>query len=232
MAYSTSSLTASLPAAHVAEQDAQGSAEARSLRSGMPNTTVDYCGNLVYNGTGLARILLGGEGYCRLANGSPSYYFFIKDHLGSTRAVVRQDGGASKNQYLTATGNGFTNSQPQSRRVAAGNVQELPIPIGNISHAQLNINSCKSNSTTQKPLLGSKKTLMKVFAESFDFQAVRGSSVGVSYGRLDLLPHPQYFTREGWFKNWEYIGKPIRRPATSPVFRYNDALYFRTGGMK
>ena len=139
---------------------------------------------------------------------------------------------ASKNQYLTATGNGFTNSQPQSRRVAAGNVQELPIPIGNISHTQLNINSCKSNSTTQKPLLGSKKTLMKVFAESFDFQAVRGSSVGVSYGRLDLLPHPQYFTREGWFKNWEYIGKPIRRPATSPVFRYNDALYFRTGGMK
>ena len=139
---------------------------------------------------------------------------------------------ASKDQYLTATGNGFTNSQPQSRRFTASNVQDLPNPIGNISHAQLNINSCSSNSTTQKPLLGSKKTPMKVFAESFDFQAVRGSSVGVSYGRLDLLPHPKYFTREGWFKDWDFIGKPIRRPATSPVFRYNDAFYFRTGGMK
>ena len=139
---------------------------------------------------------------------------------------------ASKNQYLTATGNGFTNTQPQSRKVSAGNVQDLKNPIGNISHAQLNINSCCSNSTTQKPLLGSEKTLMKVFAESFDFQAVRGSSVGVSYGRLDLLPHPKYFTSKGWFKNWEYMGKPIRRPATSPVFRYNDAYYFKTGGMK
>ena len=100
VAYATSSLTASLPAAHVAEPEAPDSAETRSLRSGMPNTTVDYCGNLVYNGTGLSRILLGGEGYCQLASGSPLYFFFIKDHLGSTRAVVRQDGSARQcNQY-------------------------------------------------------------------------------------------------------------------------------------
>ena len=90
--YATSSLTASLPAAHVAESEALGSSETRSPRSGMSDTTVDYCGNLVYNGTSLSRILLGGDGYCQLANGSPLYYFFIKDHLGSTRAVVRQDG--------------------------------------------------------------------------------------------------------------------------------------------
>ena len=90
--YATSSLTASLPAAHVAGSEALGSAEIRSLQSGMSDTTVDYCGNLVYNGTGLSRILLGGEGYCRLVNGSPLYFFFIKDHLGSTRVVVRQDG--------------------------------------------------------------------------------------------------------------------------------------------
>ena len=92
VAYATSSLTASLPAAHVAESEALGSAETRSLQSGMSDTTVDYCGNLVYNGAGLSRILLGGEGYCRLVNGSPLYFFFMKDHLGSTRAVVREDG--------------------------------------------------------------------------------------------------------------------------------------------
>ena len=94
---------------------------------------------------------------------------------------------ASKGEYLTATGNGFTNTQPQSRRTVADNVQDLSIPIGNISHAQLNINSCKSNSTNQKPLLGSGKTLMKVFAESFNFQAVRGTSVGVSYSRHPFI---------------------------------------------
>ena len=139
---------------------------------------------------------------------------------------------ASIGEYLTATGNGFTNTQPQSRRTVADNVQDLSIPIGNISHAQLNINSCKSNSTNQKPLLGSGKTLMKVFAESFNFQAVRGTSVGVSYSRYDLLPHPQYFASEGWFKNWEYIGQPIQRPAAVPVFKFTDALYYKTGGMK
>ena len=139
---------------------------------------------------------------------------------------------ASKGEYLTATGNGFTNTQPQSRRVAADNVQDLPNPIGNISHAQLNINSCRSNGTNQKPLLGSGKTLMKVFADSFIFQAVRGTSVGVSYSRWDLLPHPQYLASEGWFKNWEYIGQPIQIPAAAPVFKFTDALYFKTGGMK
>ena len=139
---------------------------------------------------------------------------------------------ASNGLYLTATGNGFTNTQPQSRRVEAENIQDLPNPIGDISHAQLNINSCKSNSINQKPLLGSGKTLMKVFSESFNFQAVRGTSVGVSYDRLDLSPHPQYFASEGWFKNWEYIGQPIQRPSVRPVFKFTDALYYKTGGMK
>lgn len=139
---------------------------------------------------------------------------------------------ASNHQYLTATNDGFTNTQPRSDKIPATNLQDLPNPNGNISHAQLNINSCKSNSLTQKPLLGSKQTLMGAFAESFRFQAVRGTSVGVSYSRWDLLPHPQYFSSQGWFKNWEYIGQPIKKPATVPVFIYTDALYFKTGGMK
>ena len=135
------------------------------------------------------------------------------------------------NQYITATGNGYTNTQPQRNRVPAFNVQDLPMPIGNISHAQLNINSCKSNSTTQKPLLGNGKTLMKTFSEIFNFQAVRGTSVGVSYGRFDLKPHPKYFTSDGWFKSWEYIGNPISIPAPQKS-NINDFLYYKTGGRK
>lgn len=100
VAYSTSRLTASLPATNVAEKVLSDSTRSGGLRSGMTNTTVDYCGNLVYNGNSLSRVVLGNEGLCRLVNGTPTYYFFIKDHLGSTRAVVQQNGVLKQtNQY-------------------------------------------------------------------------------------------------------------------------------------
>ena len=136
-----------------------------------------------------------------------------------------------KKQYVTATGNGYINSQTQSDKIEALNVQDLPIPVGDISHAQLNINSCKSNSTSQKPLLGNGKTLMRTFADTFYFQTVRGTSVGVSYDRFLLTPHPKYLSSEGWFKNWEYIGIPTG----SHILRKTkmvDFLYYKTGGMK
>ena len=132
----------------------------------------------------------------------------------------------AKRQYITATGNGKTNTLGNS----ALNVQDLPNPLGDISHAQLNINSCESNSRTQHPLKGNGKTLMETFADEFKFQAVRGSSVGVSYGRLDKMPHPEYFSSKGWFKSWEYIGTPIKIPAQKTY--YYDYMYFKTGGMK
>ena len=132
-----------------------------------------------------------------------------------------------KSQYITATGNGRTNVNYS----AALNVQDLPNPQGNISHAQLNINSCKSNSKVQHELKGNKKTLMRTFADEFNFQAVRGSSVGVSYSRYSLEPHPKYFASAGWFKNWEYIGIPIKKP-TRKRASISETLYFKTGGMK
>ena len=138
---------------------------------------------------------------------------------------------ATKGEYITSTGNGKTNSLHAEDRVGAVNVQNLPRPLGNIRNAQLNINSCKSNSITQKPLLGSGKTLMRTFADTFNFQAVRGSSVGVSYGRFDRMPHPKYISSEGWFKDWEYIGNPIYKPASQQINTI-DAMYYKTGGMK
>lgn len=98
--YSTSRLTASLPATNVAEKVLSDGSESSGLRSGMTNMTMDYFGNLVYNGNNLSRVVLGNDGLCRLVNGTPTYYFFIKDHLGSTRAVVQQNGVLRQtNQY-------------------------------------------------------------------------------------------------------------------------------------
>ena len=100
VAYSTSRLTASLPATNVAEKVLSDSTVSGGLRSGMTNMTMNYFGNLVYNGNNLSRVVLGNDGLCRLVNGTPTYYFFIKDHLGSTRAVVQQNGVLRQaNQY-------------------------------------------------------------------------------------------------------------------------------------
>lgn len=134
------------------------------------------------------------------------------------------------NQYITSTGNGFTNTQPQSKRIKAFNVQDLPHPRGNISNAQLNINSCKSNSRNQKPLLGSKQTLMESFANQFDFRVVPGTSVGVSYGWFDLMPHPKYLSSKGWFRNWEYYGTPILD--LYETFYMGNTIYYNTSGRK
>ena len=100
VAYSTSRLTASLPTTNMTEKVLSDSVRRDGLRSGMANMTMDYCGNMVYNGSSLSRILLGGEGYCRLINNVPTYYYFIKDHLGSTRVVLQQNGNTiQSNQY-------------------------------------------------------------------------------------------------------------------------------------
>ena len=73
-------------------------------------------------------------------------------------------------------------------------VQDLPAPTGDISHAQLNLNTCKSNSKTQHELKGSRQTLMEAFFNSFDFKTVRGTSHGVSY---DNLWRPSYQRNSG-----------------------------------
>ena len=93
-------------------------------------------------------------------------------------------------QYITSTGDGKTNVLGNP----AWNVQDLPAPTGDISHAQLNLNTCKSNSKTQHELKGSRQTLMEAFFNSFDFKTVRGTSHGVSY---DNLWKPSYQRNSG-----------------------------------
>ena len=107
---------------------------------------------------------------------------------------------SSKKQYITATGDGKTNVSGTN----ATNVQDLPMPSGNIDKAQLNLNTCKSNSKTQYELKGNKQTLMEAFYNSFNFKTVRGTDKGVSYWYWfsPNRPHPQ---DDG---NWQYLRRP------------------------
>ena len=92
--YGTSRQTAVQPATGVLGTAAEARVEAtRSVTS-----TTDYCGNIIYNGSSVSRILLDGKGYLTLSGSTPTYYFFMKDHLGNTRAVVNQS-GTVKQEY-------------------------------------------------------------------------------------------------------------------------------------
>lgn len=112
---------------------------------------------------------------------------------------------SSKDQYITATGDGETNKSGTK----AINVQELPTPSGNIDDAQLNLNTCKSNSRTQYKLQDSGKTLMEAFFDSFKFKVVRGTKYGVSYDRTSKQPFLGRSLRRG---SWDYMKRHILGP--------------------
>ena len=62
-------------------------------------TSTDYCGNVIYESGVLARILTG-EGYITLSNDSVIYHYFLTDHLGNNRVVMKQNGVVEQvNEY-------------------------------------------------------------------------------------------------------------------------------------
>ena len=89
-------------------------------------------------------------------------------------------------QYLTSTGNGKT---PMGN--PAKNVSDLPNPSGNVSNAQLNINSCRSNDASQIP--EGSRTIAQAFRDYTLFHSIRTTSKNVSYWYWSSSnrPHPQ-----------------------------------------
>ncbi len=116
----------------------------------------------------------------------------------------------STGEYITSTGNG----KSQESGTLATNVSDLPTPKGNISKAQLNINSCHSNGYVKNG-----QNLMQAFVSTFAFKQVRGTSAGVSYNRTTMQPEPQFF-----FQHWDY-SNPTPQNTRGPV-------YYNTGGMR
>ena len=55
------------------------------------STTVDYCGNLIYENNVLKQILVDG-GYITFSGSTPQYHFYLKDHLGNNRVVASANG--------------------------------------------------------------------------------------------------------------------------------------------
>ncbi|TKG87899.1 hypothetical protein EYV94_27790 [Puteibacter caeruleilacunae] len=61
----------------------------------LPNKTIKYFGNFVYEGSSLKYILTG-EGRLVVEASSATYEYNLKDHLGNTRVVMAEDGSSKQ----------------------------------------------------------------------------------------------------------------------------------------
>ncbi len=120
-------------------------------------------------------------------------------------------------QQLPSTGDGRTNgSSHNGLGNPALNVQDLNNPGGNISKAQLNLNTCHSNDTNpeahdgQNALRGSKLTIAQAFRNSFGFSVVRGTAGGVSFNNwYHKGPYREPYPNN---EKWDYLRPMIDSP--------------------
>jgi len=101
------------------------------------------------------------------------------------------------NQYLSSTGDQTPNGNP------ATNINNLPTPSGNISNAQLNINSCYSNASNE---FISGTNVAQAFRQSTSFSSIRATSIGVSYWNWFSAnaPHPQDHNT-----SWQFLYRSV-----------------------
>lgn len=64
------------------------------------HSATEYAGPFVIVDGKLDRILFDG-GYCTVRDSQPKYHFYVRDHLGSIRVVVDEDGKVEQKTYLT-----------------------------------------------------------------------------------------------------------------------------------
>ena len=93
------------------------SADGRKLQervcSGAGDVVRDYAGEFIFENGELKKILFDG-GYVDFSSGSPVYMFFLKDHLGSVRAVVTETGEVVQTNEYYPYGDLFSNSESEN----------------------------------------------------------------------------------------------------------------------
>ena len=70
-------------------------------------TQKDYCANVVYE-NGVQKLLLTEEGYVNLSDGK--YYYYLKDHQGNNRVVVKEDGTVQETNHYYPFGGVFAST--------------------------------------------------------------------------------------------------------------------------
>ena len=83
------------------------------VTAGTSETQRDYSGEFLYEGGVLKRILFDG-GYVEGRDTGPVYMFFLRDHLGSVRAVVSETGAVQQMNHYFPYGDLFPNTSNDS----------------------------------------------------------------------------------------------------------------------
>ena len=63
----------------------------------------DYCGNMIYENGQLSKILTD-VGYITLANSTPTYHYYLQDHLGNNHVVIDEHGQVEQVNHYYAFG--------------------------------------------------------------------------------------------------------------------------------
>ena len=70
-----------------------------SISVNVVRDSIEYCGNMLYENGKLDKVFVDG-GYATLSTaGVPTYHFYVRDHLGSIRRIVRQDGTVERTNH-------------------------------------------------------------------------------------------------------------------------------------
>lgn len=64
----------------------KGSNLKSKVSSSATTVLTDYCGNMIYEGGSLKQILVDG-GYVTFSGSTPTYHYYLQDHLGNNRVV-------------------------------------------------------------------------------------------------------------------------------------------------
>ena len=91
--------------------DAAGGKRQVTHRSGSITKTTDYCGSVIYE-DGVIKRILTEEGYITLAGITPTYYYYLKDHLGNNRVVIDSEGAILQTNHYYPFGGMFAETNP------------------------------------------------------------------------------------------------------------------------
>ena len=87
-------------------------------------STTDYCGNVIYEDGILSKVLTS-EGYITLSGTTPTYYYYLKDHLGNNRVVIDQNGSVEQVNHYYPFGGLFGEGTSNTNQAYKYNGKEL-----------------------------------------------------------------------------------------------------------
>ncbi|MCD8079119.1 MAG: RHS repeat-associated core domain-containing protein [Bacteroides sp.] len=84
----------------------------------------DYCGGVIYE-NGVLKMILTPEGYITLSGTTPTYHYYLRDHLGNNRVVVSQSGTVMQVNHYYPFGGVFGGGTATSTQPYKYNDKEL-----------------------------------------------------------------------------------------------------------